>query len=417
VTDTNLGSRLLYRTSTGLEKALADVDGDRITDTAAELIQAIWDPWACPLRLLPYLAWAVGVEYWNDDWSETTKRAWVAYQLEFKSTRGTRRALEMAVDYAGRDVSRWGYEVIKVTTRPQKVFSGPSLTREQRQAWLAQLPQVRVWRINEQGTATPYKSFYGGRVANRLRSRRFCIAGAAPVPSDAVTRLNRRARWIEHGVETDIRVSDFGSYFQLHKAGVENGSVFSGRPFGLGRHYLPSTADDRLITIEPKAAMPWRSANTPSLQAVTSEPERVTISGTRGRSVFCDTPLANFFVPTTAPYRIYQRYAVLDATVRELRRPPTQFMGVGRYGFPAFTAWANVEVRGTLNAKAAGFGFMQPRARFFIPHDSTAIDQVKLAAQGSKALRDKILLRTGPEPKFLAGEKPVLAEIDTMPAG
>ena len=125
MTDTNLGSRLLYRTSTGLEKALADVDGDRITDTAAELIQAIWDPWACPLRLLPYLAWAVGVEYWNDDWSETTKRAWVAYQLEFKSTRGTRRALEMAVDYAGRDVSRWGYEVIKVTTRPQKVFSGP----------------------------------------------------------------------------------------------------------------------------------------------------------------------------------------------------------------------------------------------------------------------------------------------------
>ena len=57
MTDTNLGSRLLYRTSTGLEKALTDVDGYRITDTAAELIQAIWDPWACPLRLLPYLAW------------------------------------------------------------------------------------------------------------------------------------------------------------------------------------------------------------------------------------------------------------------------------------------------------------------------------------------------------------------------
>ena len=37
MTDTNLGSRLLYRTATGLEKALADVDGYRITDTALEV--------------------------------------------------------------------------------------------------------------------------------------------------------------------------------------------------------------------------------------------------------------------------------------------------------------------------------------------------------------------------------------------
>ncbi|WP_065755198.1 phage tail protein I [Bradyrhizobium paxllaeri] len=417
MTATDLGSRLLYRTATGLERALADVDGFRITDTNVELIQAIWDPWTCPLRVLSYLAWAMGVEYWNDDWSETTKRAWVAYQLEFKSTRGTRKALEVAVDYAGRDISPWGYEVTKVMARPQKVFSGPSLTREQREAWLARLPQVRVWRINEQGTAAPYKSFYNSHAANRLRHRRFHLGGAASIPSDAITRLKRRARWIEHGVETDIHVSDFGSYFQLHKAGVENGSVFSGRPFGLGRHYLPSTADERLITIEPRAAMPWRSANTPSMQAVTSEPERVTVHGTRGRGVFCDTPLANFFVPTTAPYRIYQRYAVLDPTVRELRRPPTQFMGVGRYGFPAFTARVHVEVRGVIHPKAAGFGYLVPGIRFFMPHDGRAIEQVKLAAQGAKALRDRILLRTGPEPKFLAGEKPVMAEIDTMPAG
>jgi hypothetical protein len=156
---------------------------------------------------------------------------------------------------------------------------------------------------------------------------------------------------------------------------------------------------------------------TPSLQAVTSEPERVKVAGVRKHQVFCDTPLKDFFVPTTAPYRIYQRYAVLDPKVRELRRTPVQFMGVGRYGFPPFTAWAKVTVAGKLNPKAAGFDFWLPKTKFYIPHNGEPVRRVRQAAQEAKALRDKIMLRIGPTPRFLAGERPVLAGIDYLPAG
>lgn len=413
-----LGSKLIYRQAEGLEKAMADVDSERITLINAELIKDIWDPWACPARLLPYLAWAMGVEYWNDKWSEVTKRSWIAYQLTFKSIRGTQEALERVVDYAGRDVSRWGHQVKKVTTRPQKVFSGPSLTREEREEWLKKLPQVRVWRVNEVGTSSRSKSFYGSSSSIKLHSPQFCLGGGFPVPSTAIYRLRRRVRWIENDQEIDVTIDDFGSFFQIHKPSIEDGSVFSGRPFGLGRHYIPSTAHERLITIEPKPLLPWRSANTPSLQAVTSEPERVTVSGLRQASVFSDLPMRQgFFVPSTAHFRIFQRYAVLDESVRELRRRPVQFMGTGRYGFPAFTAWAEVAIGNTRNRRAADFGVNIPKYRFYLPHDDSAVRRVEQAIVASKALRDKIMLQTGPELRFVASRKPVLAGIDVMPAG
>jgi phage tail P2-like protein len=423
MTNPQYGSKLLYRSATGLEKALADVDGGRITSIPAELIKDIWDPYACPMKFLPYLAWAFGVEYWNDEWSETTKRAWVANQLLFKSYRGTAAALKMAVDYAGRDVSRWGYEVVKITTQPQKIFSGPSLTREQREAWLSQLPQVRVFLTQEEGVASPYKSFYNASNSLRLHDRRFCLGGmlsgivtskaSVSIPSDAITRLKRKARWVEHGVETDITVTDFGSYFQLHKSDLEDGKVFSNRPFST-RHFIPSSARDRLITIEPKSQSSWRSAATPTLQAVTSEPDLVKIDGLRKHSVFSNMTLGGFFAKSTAPLRIYSRYAVLDPSVKELRRTPVQFMGVGRFSFPAFTAWADVTVGNVISKFTSGFGFYLPKAKFFIPHDGTPLAQVRLAAQASKALRDKIMVRSGPQQRFLAGGKPILADIDSM---
>lgn len=419
----NLGSLLLYRAATGLEKAFADVDAERITSINAELIRAIWDPWQCPANLLAYLAWANSVQFWNDDWSETTKRAWIAVQFLFKSLRGTRKALEMAVYYAGRDVSPFGYKVVDVTTAPQKVFSGPSLTRDERESWLQRLPQVRVWRRNEVGYASQFKSFYGSSARNRLHSRRFCLDGPATgkltaiTPSTAIERLKRVARWIEHGIETDVRVTDFGSFFQLHKSGIEDGSVFSNKTFGLSRHYIPSTAKNRLITISPTPSLPWRSQMTPSQQAVTSEPERVKVPGLRKHSVFSNTPMHDFFVPTTAPFRIFQRYAVLDPSIRQLRRTPVQFMGVGRYGFPAFTAWAKVQVTGKLHPKAAGFDYWIPKTKFYIPHNPVPVERIRQAAQASKSLRDRILLQIGPTPRFLAGERPVLASIDNVPAG
>ena len=142
---TNPGSATLYRDHSGLEGAIADTDALRLIGTDAELVKETWDPYLCPTPLLPYLAWAMGVNFWNDRWAEETKRAWIAAQWEFKALRGTDAGVDMVVDFAGRDISPFGYSVNSITTAPQKLFSGPSLSVAAREAWPADLPQVRVY--------------------------------------------------------------------------------------------------------------------------------------------------------------------------------------------------------------------------------------------------------------------------------
>jgi Phage tail protein (Tail_P2_I) len=81
------GSDMLYRQATGLEKAMADVDAYRLTSTYAELVRDQWDPYAISYRNLGYLAWAMGVNLWEDNWSYEFKRWWIVNQWTFKSQR------------------------------------------------------------------------------------------------------------------------------------------------------------------------------------------------------------------------------------------------------------------------------------------------------------------------------------------
>jgi phage tail P2-like protein len=92
------GSDVLYRAASGLEKAMADVDAGRLIATYAELVRDQWDPWAISYRNLGFLAWAMGVNLWEDDWAEDKRRQWVANQWTFKYYRGSDLGLKMAVE-------------------------------------------------------------------------------------------------------------------------------------------------------------------------------------------------------------------------------------------------------------------------------------------------------------------------------
>jgi phage tail P2-like protein len=183
----NPGSSLLYRQAAGLEQAMADTDATRLMALDAEIVLATWSPEDCPIALLPYLAWAMGVNFWNDNWSETTKRSWIAVQWQFKALRGSAAGIEMAIDYAGRDVSPFGYSVRDIVTRPQQLFPGPSISAAAREAWLAELPQVRVYYFTETGTAVADKFFINFSwlgVSNGLTTR-MQVAGE-PILGDPI---------------------------------------------------------------------------------------------------------------------------------------------------------------------------------------------------------------------------------------
>jgi Phage tail protein (Tail_P2_I) len=364
-------------------------------------IDTVARPYEVNASFLPFVGWGLSVDVWFNNWPETTKRNIAARSLPLHEKKGTLYAISEYARYAGG-------KVLGVERPPIRIFSGPSLTREQREAWLSRLPQVRVFLIREEGRFSPAKAFSGGKQHSSFFERSFAV------PSTALSRLHRRARWVVNGEETTIRAEEFGSYFRLHFPSQEGSGVFCDR-VKARRYYVPSSAWRRLATVAPHPRLSWRSPVSPTLQAVTSEPERVKVAGTRGPRRFCNTPMAGFFVPSSAKYRIYDRYAVNDGS-RPLKRPAIQFTGTGRYGFPAHTAYLRLSVPGKRSKRAAGQGIMVPRSRFWIPHDPGRVDDVKRAIQSAKRLSDRVMLNLGPKPRFTAG-RPFFAGVDTFVVG
>ncbi|MFA0266830.1 phage tail protein I [Vibrio cyclitrophicus] len=66
-------------------------------------ISTLWDPWNCPIELLPWLAWAVSVDSWRSHWPEDVKRRTVANSLDMHRIKGTRPAVELAIESLGLD--------------------------------------------------------------------------------------------------------------------------------------------------------------------------------------------------------------------------------------------------------------------------------------------------------------------------
>ncbi|MCO7190231.1 MULTISPECIES: phage tail protein I [unclassified Pseudoalteromonas] len=62
------------------------------------LLRAIWDPMLCPAPLLPWLAWAMSVDEWDETWSETLKRQVIRDAFAVHQYKGTPYALQKALD-------------------------------------------------------------------------------------------------------------------------------------------------------------------------------------------------------------------------------------------------------------------------------------------------------------------------------
>ncbi|HET9534282.1 MAG TPA: phage tail protein I, partial [Mesorhizobium sp.] len=137
------GAKLLYRNASGLEKSMADVDGERLIGTYAEIINDQWNPYKISYNNLPYLGYAMGVMLWEDGWSESTQREWIAHQFEYKSLRGTPDGIEMALNYTGRDFTG-GYFIKQMMRPPQCFFASPTMSKEAYDFWISLLPEIRI---------------------------------------------------------------------------------------------------------------------------------------------------------------------------------------------------------------------------------------------------------------------------------
>lgn len=92
-------SDLLPPNSTALERALAETL--RLGHLDPEAIRRLWNPWTCPESHLPWLAWALSVDVWDDAWPVERKRATIAGSIEWHRKKGTPWAVEQALAGAG----------------------------------------------------------------------------------------------------------------------------------------------------------------------------------------------------------------------------------------------------------------------------------------------------------------------------
>ena len=90
---------LLPPNATGFERALEQA-AVRAPDIP---IRKLWSSAECPVDLLPYLAWALGVEEWDSDWPEPVKRAAVSNAIAVHREKGTLAGLKRVLDTAGAE--------------------------------------------------------------------------------------------------------------------------------------------------------------------------------------------------------------------------------------------------------------------------------------------------------------------------
>lgn len=60
-------------------------------------LRTLWNPYACPANVLPWLAWALSVDEWSAEWPETTQRQTIAASISQHKIKGTVGAVKSAL--------------------------------------------------------------------------------------------------------------------------------------------------------------------------------------------------------------------------------------------------------------------------------------------------------------------------------
>lgn len=102
-----MSNHLLPPNATELEKNIS-ITLDRISNVPID-IQKIYNPDECPEFLLPWLAWALSVDFWDADFTEAQKREAIKRSHEIHKHKGTVASLEYALGILNItfDIEEW----------------------------------------------------------------------------------------------------------------------------------------------------------------------------------------------------------------------------------------------------------------------------------------------------------------------
>jgi phage tail P2-like protein len=428
--DQSAGSALLYSAASGLEKSMADVDGFRLTATYAELVKEQWDPYAISSQNLPFLAYAQGVNLWEADWTDASRRWWVANQWELKQQRGSLLG-------TSRFVSAVGQKVMHAIVPPAKFHPGKSLTAEERAAYNARFAQLRLYPFVAR-VQLPWLCYVSNFRVGFEQKRRYtfngCFLGPLrkmyPTSADAGGRYTRTATIWDRGVETPITVrtvkdvstpgvvttwdevvvpAKIANHYYAGQEGkwpLKPGHPVRQNKYGIFLGIMDETAK-RIIKIPRNGELDVTTAKAiyqtivPDNTYIDVYPQHVATPHPRSaRRLYCGAPrgrrkeyLINKYLPASIAFQfLYEVWYIFDyARVPDYRRASV-YMGQARFGMHKYTA----EIRIQIPIKWRKWyiyngGFLSGHLH---PPDTRELDKCRRAVTASMAVRDTVRIDT-----------------------
>jgi phage tail P2-like protein len=425
------GEDVLYRAASGLEKAMASTDAYRLTATYAELVKDQWDPYAIRYSNLPYLAWAMGVNLWENDWDETFRRWWAANQWELKSQRGSLLGIK-------RFVQAVGCEVVHAIVPPAKCYPVHSYTAADRAAYVARFPQLRLYPYVARAQL-PWLCFCSnfevgipGIDEKRVFNKNGCFLGPQlklyPTSGNAGGRYTRTAVYWDRGIETPLtfrtvvdETSQYGAtifdevtvparhnnHYYIDQRGkwpLPKGHVRSQNVHGVFLGALDDTAariirvprDGTLELIQAKAQYQTITVNGSLVNAYPDHVAETHLSSNRklyGGTRLIKQFLANKYLPPSDAWEfMYELWYIWDPSRAPDYRKAGVYIGKARLGIQRYTAELKIAAYGQWHPWFVyGNGYLSGHLR---PADTRVTDKLRRAVTAAMAMRDTVRIDT-----------------------
>ena len=391
-------------------------------------LRELFRPDEIPAELLPWLAWALSTDLWDDTWPIEKKRYVVRQWFNLHRFKGTLHGIDEHIHLAGGELKR-------AIVPPAKTFLMPSLTRDEREAFLARFPQLRIYPYVTRDQAK-FGAVSGGGTRGFGLAKTFLGSGpdsenvrSALWPTDWKTfgRYRRTAKLYEprDGSLTDLtyrtikRTTVTGVATECEEIVLparESTQIFPGSGPKARLFFGSGSVAERTVCMEVQRyyehaiGQPQYHAVLPSLDPISIRPKHVAEQGAAAKgSIFPGEGHSGQFLnavhlpKSTAWQRLYDTIWLHDKSRLPDERPRTMHLGNIRLGMPAYHAEMTVAIRKTSTKRAVTVG--RHATGFLVPYDPAPLEKSRLAIRGSKAKRDKILMKTRTRQRVTFGDR------------
>lgn len=369
-------------------------------------LAALWNPLTCPESHLAWLAWALSVDVWDDAWPVEAKRDMTARALQLHRLKGTLAGIRAYVEAAGG-------VIVRAETPPATAYAGASLTADERAAYLATLPQIRIYERFDDDAASPstfWNDFSGCYFLDPVTGASLMLTCEVDLGERAGTFAvlwrAGEATPIERATVSEIS----GDAQRVFVPALAPGVTFSGEPLGLEPYLWPSSAAERVYTFsiretpEAERLLYLFPIGPGHREAINTEPDHVAEPGLCPAAAFCGEPMADFLAPTGAETRLYRAIYINDPDRPGSLAPAVSYMDDCRFGLASFTAELSVVVH-TLRPWWVADDFVYG---FFYDGDGPARLAAALdAIDAAKAARDVVLVGTNNYHPLTVGGAPL----------